>query len=312
MKKLILNFALFIMFVSIFYVGILFLWGRYVPQILKPNLRYKLGSYGYTHSRLSEVKNVKDIDILFLGSSQAYRGFDTRIFKKNKYNTFNLGTTNQTPIQTKLLLERYLDKMNPKLIIFQVSAMTFTFDGVESALDIIANDQNDFYSRKMALDLNNIKVYNALLYGLIHDLFNLNLTFNENTIKGKDTYVSGGFVERELQFFKKESFKENKWNFNEKQFIVFNEILEILKEKKIEVVLVNTPTTSAVYNSYSNNNVFDSIMENKLKYLNFNKILQMDDSLNFYDSYHLNQNGVDIFNKKLINLLSNSIHKKEI
>jgi hypothetical protein len=37
------------------------------------------------YSRLSEIKNYKDIDILFLGSSHTYRGFDTRIFLDSGY-----------------------------------------------------------------------------------------------------------------------------------------------------------------------------------------------------------------------------------
>ena len=39
------------------------------------------------------------------------------------------------------------------------------------------------------------------------------------------------------------------------------------------------------------------------EYYNFNEILTLNDSLSFYDYDHLNQNGVELFNKKLIELL---------
>ena len=39
-------------------------------------------------------------------------------------------------------------------------------------------------------------------------------------------------------------------------------------------------------------------------YYNFNKIVTLNDSLHFYDSHHLNQNGVEIFNKRLIKILN--------
>ena len=88
-------------------------------------------------TRLNEVKNIKNIDILFLGSSHTYRGFDTRVFKKNGYNSFNLGSSSQSPIQTLTLTKRYLNQLNPKLIVYEVYPTTFTIDGIESSLDII-------------------------------------------------------------------------------------------------------------------------------------------------------------------------------
>ena len=40
------------------------------------------------------------------------------------------------------------------------------------------------------------------------------------------------------------------------------------------------------------------------EYYNFNEIITLNDTLYFYDSHHLNQDGVNIFNKKLIELLN--------
>ena len=40
-----------------------------------------------------------------------------------------------------------------------------------------------------------------------------------------------------------------------------------------------------------------------LQYYNFNEIIQLDDSLDFYDAHHLNQNGVNKFNAKLKEVL---------
>ena len=279
-----------------------------MPETLKPNLKYKVGGYGYSFTKLAEAKKFENVDVLFLGSSQAYRSFDPRIFKRNKLNIFNLGTTNQTPIQTRTLIEKYLDILNPKIIIFQVSPMTFTFDGVESGLDIISNDKIDYYSIKMALKLNNIKVYNTLAFGLINGLFFDKSTHKEHLIKGEDKYISGGFVEKKIKFYKKQAFKSDEWKFDERQLLALDEILKILKAKEVPTILVNTPVTSAYYNSYSNNTEFDSIMESKAEYLNFNKILQLDDSLNFYDPYHLNQNGVNELNPLLIPVINKKIN----
>jgi hypothetical protein len=281
----------------------LFLWGEFAPSCFKPNLNYPLGGSGHQYSRLKEAKEINSVDILFLGSSLAYRGFDPRIFQANGIASFNLGSSNQTPVQTKVLLNRYLRQINPKLIIFEVEPETFSVDGVESALDIIANDKNDLYSVEMAFDLNHIKVYNTLIYSLIRDVFGLNSSFKEPIIKGEDKYISGGFVEKEIQFYKKAIYQPKTWKFNETQFIAFNEIIKQIKDAKIKLILVNAPITHSLYKSYVNSSEFDSLMSNKSDYYNFNEILQLNDSLHFYDAFHLNQNGVKLFDDKLIEIL---------
>jgi len=303
MKKFIFNTFLFLLFTSVIYIAFLNLWGRYAPSLFKPNINYRIGSYGHNYSRLSEVKNYGEVDILFLGSSHAYRGFDTRIFSENGYKTFNLGSSSQTPTQTKVLLNRYLDKLNPKKVIYEVYPETFKIDGVESSLDLIANDINDIYSLKMALKINNIKTYNTILYGFTRDLLGLNTSYIEKEIKGNDKYVSGGFVEKEISFYQPTEFKRKEISLRNYQLESFSEIIHIIKDKDIELVLVYAPIPKVNYDSYININYFDSIMKNYSTYYNFNEMINLNDSLHFYDSDHLNQKGVKIFNKKLIEII---------
>ncbi len=291
------------LFFFIFYICFLFIWGNYAPSVWKPNLKYRIGSYGHMHTRLREIKNISNVDILFLGSSHAYRGFDTRIYKNIGLKAFNLGSSGQTPIQTQLLLRRYLNKLNPRLIIYEVYPETFTIDGVESSLDMIANDKNDWYSLEMAMKINNIITYNAFLYGLLRDWFNLNQFFHEPIKKEKDTYISGGFVEREVDYFKSKTFDKKEIQINAQQLTAFSEVIAYLKNKNIRVILVYAPIPPSVYNQYLNNYYFDSMMRQYSEYYNFNEIVHLNDSLHFYDSHHLNQSGVRIFNTKLIEVL---------
>ncbi|MFQ3676285.1 MAG: hypothetical protein SNJ64_07080 [Endomicrobiia bacterium] len=93
MKKFIKSLAIFSIFSIFFYVILIIIWGNYFPSFLKQNLVYKIGAYGHLFSRLKEVKSTNTIDILFLGSSHTYRGFDSRIFKRYGYETFNLGSS---------------------------------------------------------------------------------------------------------------------------------------------------------------------------------------------------------------------------
>lgn len=304
MKKFLFDTFLFLIFSFLFYIGALFLWNNNAPKILKPNINYNIGSAGHIYSRLSDAKKYKDIDILFLGSSHAYRGFDTRIFLKNNYNTFNLGSSSQTPAQTKVLLNRYLETLNPKTVIYEVYPTTFELDGVESSLDIIANDKNDLYSLMMTLTINNIKTYNTFIYAFSRDLLSLNKTFAEQAVRGNDKYIPGGFVEKKISFYTLQKFEKKEISLKKYQLENFSEIVKFLKMRDIRLILVYAPIPEVNYKSYTNTSYFDSLMAEYSEYYNFNKILSLNDSLHFYDSHHLNQHGVEIFNKKLIEILN--------
>ena len=304
MKKFIAKILLFIPLLFISYFLLLIVWNRFAPSFMKTNLRYGIGGYANMYSRISEVKEVKDVDILFLGASHAYRGFDPRIFKEYGYKTFNLGSPNQTPIQTKILVERYINRLNPKLIVYEVHPRAFLFDGVESSLDILANDKIDLKSFKMAITLNSIKTYNTLLYGYYRQVFNKNKNFKEDPVKGDDIYISGGFVEKKLSFNKPErldAYKMSKWNPKTHQINSFESILKIIKEKRIKLILVQAPVTSNDFDQYKNIEAIDAYFSGKTpNYYDFNKLIKMNDSLHFFDSHHLNQHGVRIFNEALI------------
>lgn len=304
MKKFVLNTVAFLLFSLVFYVVVLFLWGNYIPLRFKPNLNYKIGSYGHLYTRLNEVKNTKNVDILFLGSSHAYRGFDTRMYSKIGLKTFNLGSSAQTPTQTNVLLQRYLENLNPKLIVYEVYPKTFTIDGVESSLDIIANDRNDKYSLAMAFKINNVKTYTTLLYGAMRDLFNMNTSFKEPIINAEDTYIPGGFVQRRVDHFKPIPFEKTEISISPTQLETFSEIMASLKAKNIDVVLVYAPIPPSNYKSFTNNEYFDNLMKKYGEYYNFNELIHLNDSMDFYDSHHLNQNGVEVFNEKLIDILN--------
>lgn len=302
MKRFITSVFLLSLVTLLLYPLLLFLWGLVMPSYLAINLNDFTGGYGHMNSRIKEIKEVRDVDVLIVGSSLAYRGFDTRIFQKNGIYAFNLGSISQTPLQTRVLLKRYLDRLHPKLIIYVVDADAFTSDGVESALDVISNDRNDMYSLKMAIQVNHIRVYNTMTYKLIRQCLGLDKTFTEPLVKDDDVYIPGGFVEKKITYFRKKSYEKQTWIFREKQLDAFGEVMQMIKSKGIEVILVNPPVTSSYYASFSNNHVFDSLMRSSGDYINYNHLITLDDSLDFFDHVHLNQSGVGKFNQYILDL----------
>jgi hypothetical protein len=297
MKLFIKHSVLFGIFSSLIYVIVISLSSDY-----NDNIVYKQQG-GHMYTRLNEIVNYSNVDVLFIGSSHAYRGFDTRLFSKAGISSFNLGSSSQAPVQSCVLLQQYLDRVNPKTIVFEVSPLTFSSDGLESSLDIISNSKMDLYSIGMLLQVNHIKLYNTFLYSAVQQLLHRNTDFVQDKTIGKDTYISGGYVQRDENEFRFRKPKDK--SIKTEQMTAFKKIVRLINSKGIRLVLVQTPLTQKEYNSYSENKSFDEIMSVHSTYINFNELITLNDSVHFYDPNHLNQNGVNVFNKKLIELLVN-------
>lgn len=300
MKKFLISFTKFICITVFTYPILLLIWGLVVPYWFQSNLSFKIGGYGHMNTRIKELKKINHgLDILFLGSSHCYRGFDTRIFDKKGLKTFNLGSSAQTPMQTHLLLERYLDNLKPKKIIYEVFPNTFMSDGVESSTDILSNDVIDELSFNMAIEINHIKTYQTLFYAWVAQNLNIYSKFTEDKRKRDDHYIKGGFVEKELSYLSPPNDKTvRKIKLNDNQFDYFVKTVQKIQDKGYELILVFAPVSR--YLRYSNIDYYDSLMSNYAKYYNFNNLVSLNDTLHFYDTHHLNQVGVEIFNKKLI------------
>lgn len=310
MKKFLLSTVKFLVFSFALYTLLLCVWGEYSNQTYKKNINYKIGVYGHMHTRIKELHKTSDIDLLFLGSSHTYRGFDTRIFQKTGYSSFNLGSSAQTPLQTELLVNRYIEQLKPSTVVFEIYPKVFMLDGVESSIDILANDKKDWAIAKMMLSQKNFKSLNTLIYASYRDWSGKDDNFKEPKRKRKDLYIPGGYVERDLEYYKHKKFKPYSMKIKEYQFSAFKRVLNTLKDNKIDVILVQSPTAPNYYNSCRNNDLFEARIDSLgFDYLNYNTILQLDDSLHFYDKDHLNQNGVEIFNKHLVDYLQT---KKEL
>lgn len=286
-------FSVFLLFV---YVLLIYVAGEFLPKKIKPNINYKIG---HNYLRLKEVKQTSNVDILFLGSSHAYRGFDTRIFNAAGYTIFNLGSSAQTPTQTLILLKRYLKQLNPKLVVFEVWPEVFTSDGVESSLDLIANDTNDLSTLQMVWDSKNMKVFNTYIYANIKNLIGSETNFEQKT------YHDGGYVSQDkLNYNQDAKPNRTKLIFKNRQLTNFEAILGILKTEKVEYLLVQAPVTNQMYQSFTNISWFNAKIDGYGNHYNFNGKLKLDDTLDFYDNHHLNQKGVKLFNEAFLKLLT--------
>ena len=91
-----------------------------------------------------------------------------------------------------------------------------------------------------------------------------------------------------------------KWNINPKQIAALKENIDYLKSKNISYIIVQAPITEKLYKSKTNNKEVDSLLSTFGNYKNFQEEIKLNDTLDFYDSNHLNQEAVVRFNEKFI------------
>lgn len=302
--KFIVGLLIFALVTIIPYSILTCLWGEFLPAKIDRNILFKVGTPGHSFTRFKDADNFGSVDILFIGSSHAYRGFDTRIFEKYGYKSYNLGSSSQTPTQTLMLVRRYLDIMKPKIVIYEVYPVSFTVDGVESAIDLIANDNNDVNSIAMATNINKVKVYNSLIYSFYKQFNGDKAKFTEEAVKNNgDTFIKGGYDEREPEYWSVVPQKKIEFEFKKYQLRCFKKVCNEVTKRGIRLVLVETPVSKTYYNSYLNHNKFVEKLNSYPEFYNFNELMELNDSLHFSDAHHLNQHGVNLFDEKLIEIV---------
>jgi len=282
------------------YLLLLMLWGRFAPAIA--NLNYRIASYGHMYSRLRDVRTAGPVDVLIAGSSHAYRGFDPRLFEAHGLKAFNLGSSAQTPRQTELLLDRYLDELQPQWLILEVYPASYTLDGVESTLDVLANDPIDAGMRRLVWELSNAKVWNTHIYATLSRTLGGGFPkVQEPAERDGDRYIAGtGYVERAGYYYRFDPVVSRRWTYRDQAYAALDRILEKARARDIRVWLVEAPITRAMYDSYGPQPEFVRQMQQRAPFTDFNGTLSLNDSLHFYDSDHLNQDGVIAFNAALL------------
>ena len=291
------------------YLLLILMADRFVPDDYALNLLDYPGNSDFLEVRMQEADSVNDLDILFVGSSRCHRGFDPRIFKKAGYESFNLGSSGQTALQSYALLSRYTDLMQPKLVVLEVFPSLFYQDGLYPGLQLVVNDEIDFHAVEMVFRSKNLSLFNSFLVESVYRFFGLDRKDVRKTKyqhkRKKSAYISGGFVQFKNGEF--ESFSEKKkklfvgQELNQNQLKMFMASLSFLEAREIDFVLINAPTEKEFYTDYILNPEIDSIMNNSGSYINFNDEYNLSLTRDFFkNETHLNQKGVERFNLELI------------
>lgn len=285
-------------------LALLILWGELAPVRLRPNLLHPEQVYGFLHTRLREADASGPVDVLFLGSSKAYRGFDPRIWEARGIRALNLGSTGQTPLQYELLLDRYLDRLRPKLVILEVDALPLTDQGLESALDFFANGPVDASAVRMAWRIGHLKAWNGLVYAAWRQWSGRRRSEAEPVRQGPDTYVGGGYVQHDPERFRSTGeLPPVAFAPRTAQLEALHRALRRLDAAGIPFVLVTAPITDAFARAWVGAERMEALLAPGHAHLRMQDAAAYIDTLHFYDRGHLNQDGVERFNRALLDSL---------
>ncbi len=296
-KKIVVNGLLFlVMFSLIYFPALVFVCKvnyKGKPLIYRTSDIYTLKG-GNTFQKFKEFdKNIK-YDIIVVGSSEAYRGYDPRNFKKSGITIFNLGTSAQTPLNSYIISKQYITSSNCKLVVLDVYDGAFHNNGFESSSDLIQNLSSDVAAIEMASSYKNPQIINMLALRFVN---------SGRPIMYRDSlYVGNGFSERRdtLKYSLPFDEYENRYLPNEVQIDYLEKLLNYFNSNHIPVVMVTVPFPKEKIKEqhFVYKKIFTDLSSKyNVPYLDYAFNNYFNSQTHFYDSHHLNQAGVDLFNK---------------
>lgn len=117
---------------------------------------------GNSYQKFSEFDPQDRYDLVFIGSSHAYRGYDPALFEQRGHHAFNLGTSAQSPMNSYHIIASLLDSANCGLLLFDTYEVALEIDGLESTADLVQNISSDRAAIGMALALHDPRAVNML------------------------------------------------------------------------------------------------------------------------------------------------------
>lgn len=266
------------------------------------------GGYGHTLERFRDLQNYSDIDLLFIGSSHCYRSFDPRIFASSGLISFNMGSTSQSPLNTFYLLSKYLNDLNPQLVVYEAYFPIFEGNGLESFYDLLANVPLSTEVAKMGLATRHPHAVNAMIARFLSFPEKRSGDRRQKEVPG-DQYVSGGFVSSRLVLTDSLFGEPRFLDIEKTQLSYLKKVIRLVRESGSDIMLVVAPMPDEwLANMMNYGEVSDKIQsiadKMSVPYYDFNRIMKLDTYRHFSDTDHLNASGVEVFNCVLIDTLS--------
>jgi len=255
---------------------------------------------GDTWQRFRDLDTTLPYDAVVLGSSHAYRGYNTYEFRKKGVELFNFGGSGQGMKLTAATAKEYLANYKGTVII-DIYAGSFEADGFEAMGDMIVNGTSQDMANEAAWSSKDIRALNLIVLRHFHDRDTAPLYYDEE-------YKFNGYVENADSIHDMPDFKKigTEWKPKPHQQAAFEDLLLWLEERKIKAILVAHPlpveTQRSEYSGFRN--YVDSINgigeEQRFQFYDYTFTHQLETQYHFSDYNHLNAAGTVFFNDWLL------------
>ncbi|PZU90107.1 MAG: hypothetical protein DI529_03585 [Chryseobacterium sp.] len=272
--------------------------------------------HSFEARKFAEIEKENKIDILIFGSSLATRNYDARVFKENKYQYYNLGTSSQKPNLTNIIARKYFQIVKPKLVIIDVNPYLMLNPTRYENVSAIMNSRNSIYDYDMFMTAPSLMAFNALIikYTGIEEENRLK-KLNDSISEKKDRYISGGFITSNQIYdnkIKTPEIKINNFIPLEKQQESLENLIDFLKKNNTDYILVLSPLNKKYFAEKSKVKIDKFRNLSRLyfsKYGNYidSNTLENYDCSDFMDFSHLNNKG----SRKFVNSLLPIIKKNQ-
>ncbi|MBK9639440.1 MAG: hypothetical protein IPO63_17170 [Bacteroidetes bacterium] len=302
MKKLLakglLFIASFIVMYLVIFATLFFIQPGGIPFIYRAT-QGNVWEGGGTHLKFHQFDKTKKWDVVILGSSHAYRGYDPLVFSSHKLETYNLGSSNQHMMCSYQIIKTHISKDNCKLLVLDLFDKVFANNDIESKSDVIQNVDDDKTALAIAISSNDIRALNMITLRYFNKTLN---PLNTDTNNYRNGYLK---VHKHLDPKKKDITKLNwKYKGERSQKRYLNLLLEYCRKEGINIVAVSHPVPE-LYPMRDHDkflaDVNPLLKKYKVPYYDYTNYKDMGKIIFYSDPTHLNQIGTIKFNKMLIN-----------
>lgn len=312
MNKLILNIFLFSGLTAIVYSVMVFVLFQ-IPMGGTPFLyrtTYGLQWKGGPAHRVFEnfSKNEKR-DIIIIGTSHAYRGYNPKIFLEHGLKMRALATSSQSLKSSYVIAKCLVNKENCDVVIIDLYERIFSSSSLESTADLVQHLPDNKSALALAWESGDIRALNMFATRLVSK--NTEPLF-DSEVEMKDGF---GTSHDTISFPLKKRYYDYTYETMPEQIKYLKKLVRYLQNEGIQVILTECPLPYFV--SDYNHKLFlkdlePVIKELKVPFYNYAYNSGLNEITLFYDDNHLNHAGVKIYNNRLINdLKQDGLIKKQ-
>ncbi len=300
MKLIVRNSLKILLAAIVIYVGVIFIFSnvqlidRRMSSFFIPNMQRNGGQEMQMMRDLTS--NETKYDAIVLGSSHAYRGYDPRIFEQSGISLFNAGTSAQNAKGSFVLYNEYL-RNRSDVFVLDIYDPVFELEGTESNMRLIQNVPTDKAAMRLVAQEFKMYTVNALAVRMA--------SLNPIDEAPNSDYIKNGFCEKKGILYAVEPLNDSVFDANEEMFVAFEKMVKQMQADGKRIVLCSHPLpASPGLHNYHDKFLsrFNPLIERLgVPYIDFTYYTEGFGINEFADISHMNQQGVELYNRLLMN-----------